>query len=274
MSKVNTLIEYAKFGVEMSRYFCQEQISLNLPKNVKKYYPYLTGNNDSITEVYGPNVLEMEAGEVFKGFGNLMKISFPNLIALNDNNFKNLSKLKEVYIPSTISIGSKAFDNCISLKKLDLPSVISIGSEFLKYSGVEVVNLPAITSIGMNVFNNATNLKEINITSMNHLSNCGFINNCPNIQIIRFGRITGSISATYFESDNIIEYVGIGEQSMGTIQLYKSPNLTQECLHQIIDNYMDMTGLTSPMLWIGEVNIAKISPEYIEKLNQKNIDYQ
>jgi hypothetical protein len=47
-------------------------------------------------------------------------------------------------------------------------------------------------------------------------------------------------------------------------------NLTTECLHAMIENLADLTGITSKTFSIGSQNIAKIDEEHIAMLENKN----
>ena len=64
------------------------------------------------------------------------------------------------------------------------------------------------------------------------------------------------------------------KETTSSLYLYCSEGLTQECLHKIIENYADMTGETSPTLFVGEGNIIKIDEEHKAMLENKNISYQ
>lgn len=94
---------------------------------------------------------------------------------------------------------------------------------------------------------------------------------CPSMTYCEVGQITITGLAA-FQECTALETFKCKEGTTGSIHLQYSNNLSVESLEGIIDSYADMTGQTAPMLQIGEVNIAKLSEEYITKAQLKNIE--
>lgn len=95
--------------------------------------------------------------------------------------------------------------------------------------------------------------------------------NCTSMTYCEVGQIT-SMFITAFQDCTALETFKCKDGTTGNIYLHYSNKLSVESLEGIIDSYADMTGQTAPTLQIGEVNIAKLSEEYIAKAQLKNIE--
>ena len=99
------------------------------------------------------------------------------------------------------------------------------------------------------------------------------ISDCPKLEYLEMGSLD-SMHTTSLRGDEALKEFVVGKGTRANLYLYHCPNLTQECLHNIVDNLADRTGLTSLTFYVGEENLAKISEDYKAKLTQKNWVYQ
>ena len=130
------------------------------------------------------------------------------------------------------------------------------------------VNLPNLQTInGFAGFSRLRALKECHLPSLRNISNDNLVS-CSVLEILEVG------SLTYFDSkvmqyNTAVHTFICGKDTACNLYLQYCPLLTQECLHNIIDNLADRTGTTALTLQIGS-NIAKLSEEYKLKLLAKN----
>lgn len=213
ISKVKTLIEYAKWGM----FIC---------KAIK---------NEISDEVCPP-----------KAFS---KINYGNGVPfLNIRNYTWLNYTKKVSSPYVTDFGGS---NCLGavVEVIDLPNCISIGN--YQWSGanssLRVLKLPRVRSM-----------------------NNSFLQNCTALEYVEFGALTNMTTMIFRGSQATMREFYIGEGTACNLYLHQCPNLTQECLHRVIDNLADLTGVKACTLQIGTDNIAKLSEEYTEKLFAKN----
>lgn len=138
---------------------------------------------------------------------------------------------------------------------------------------IEYINLPKCANFGgWGSFSGMTALKECRAPSLAILANDTFVN-CGNLEIFEVGALTyfsnGSAGSAMVGNPKVHTFI-IGKGTSCSLYLHRQPLLTQECLHNIIDNLADRTGLTALTLQIGSDNIAKLSEEYKTKLFAKN----
>ena len=137
----------------------------------------------------------------------------------------------------------------------------------------EIIDLPELVeNRAYSMFNRMSVLK---ICKMPKIQKMGkyFISDCPKLEYLEMGVLT-SMDTTSVKGDEALKEFVVGKGTRANLYLYHCPNLSKECLENIIDNLEDRTGLTSSTFYVGEENLAKISPEYITKLNQKHWTYQ
>ena len=210
LSKIKTLIEYAKFGVSWHKYISSGTtiIDFEAPKGIEMLY----SSNFNFSK---------DRIRTFKG------------------DFKRIS-------------GNGLFQASTTLEIIDLPKCISHS--------------------GWGMFNNNTVLRIVKEPSMRNIAGDDF-KNCTALEYVEFGALI-NLGNTVFKGCTALHTVIVGEGTACNLFLYHSEALTQECLHNIIDNLADMTGLTAPTFYVGEENLAKIESEYLTKLTQKNWVYQ
>lgn len=148
------------------------------------------------------------------------------------------------------------------------------GENFImENNNVEIIDLPElIRANSYAMFNRAYGLRICKIPKIRTMSQY-FLSNCSKLEYLEIGSLINMHSNSLQNATSLTNLI-VGKGTSSNLYLYECPNLTQECLHNIIDNLADMTGLTSPTFYVGEENLAKISPEYITKLNQKHWVYQ
>lgn len=217
LSKINTLIEYAKYGVSMSHVYNGDvEYELYLPKSLNSYRCSKVNNTDPInfaTEIKGK----------IKVFGS------------SSNNYTMF------VTPNNIC------------RIIDLSECNRNPGSFGIFSGLKALKI--------------FRMPKIKVLSSYYFSGCS------NLEFVEVGSLE-TTQSTSFNGCSKIKEIIVGKDTRASLYLYHCPNLTQKCLHNIIDNYADMTKLTAPTFYVGEENLTKISPEYLKKLRDKNINYQ
>lgn len=183
VSKIKTLIEYARFGMNMGELFKGNNSELFIPKS-------------------------MQSMNFNQPVGHQYTVVGKKIIALK-------GRVK--------SIAGIAFAESV-LELIDLPECI------------------AITSWG--TFKNATNLKEVHFSSMTDVKEGETFLNCTALEVVEFGALTFMHNSTLKGCTALHTFI-CGEGTRCNLFLYHSTELTQECLHNIIDNLADLTGTTS-----------------------------
>jgi hypothetical protein len=213
LSKIKTLIDYAKFGKFPCQMFNKKQDELFFPRSIEKYEKsYNSGWNMYATRLTG----------YLKSFGGI--------------NFLGADKpIVEIDLPECTSVLANPNTGLVDgiantvLKVIKLPKLRNIPTKaFQKLEGLEYLELGAVTSFATNALSGSVNVKEIYVK----------------------------------------------EGTTASLFLYPCPNLTQECLHKIIENLADMTGTTGPNFHVGVDNLKKIDQEHIIMLEEKNFLYQ
>ena len=115
-------------------------------------------------------------------------------------------------------------------------------------------------------------LEKVVMPNLRDIQNRSFYE-CSSMAYCEVGQIASTIT-TSFQGCTALETFKCKEGTTGNIYLQYSNNLSVESLEGIIDSYADMTGRDSPILYIGSINIAKLSEEYIAKAENKNIQIQ
>lgn len=205
ISKVKTLIEYAKFGVFMIRVNNYDNkndrlMPLHFPKGVYKFdsdlIQYATALTGHLTVLGGRNYYAMDNTTI-------EYINLPNAIPMGWGTCKGMKALKECHLHSWRDINSERFYFCGNL---------------------EVFEVGSLTAFDIQVLKESAKL---------HTFICGKDTNC-------------------------------------SLYLQYCPLLTQECLHNIIDNLADRTGTSALTLYVHQEAYDRISEEYKTKLSNKN----
>jgi hypothetical protein len=209
LSKLETLIEYAKFGMHQVKYYRNKG----------------------------------ETGELFFPRG----IGYYN-VANNDGWQKIATSIKGY----AKQVGANGFlkDNYVT-KVIDLPELTSIGG-WSAYGGkaLQIFKAPKL-----------------------RYCNAGIWNGAEKLEYLELGAVTNFGTTDLSGCSALKEFV-VGKGTTSSLFLFECPNLTQECLHKIIENYADMTGGQAPTFHVGGANILKVDKEHIAMLEEKNIFYQ
>jgi hypothetical protein len=135
------------------------------------------------------------------------------------------------------------------------------------------IDLPECISFWQNPAGDInTTLKIIKLPSFRSIGN-GCFKNLAALEYLELGAVTSFDTNALQGSINVKE-IYVKEGTTSSLYLYPCPNITQECLHKIIENYAAMTGAAAPTFHVGEENLAKIDNEHIAMLNTKNINYK
>lgn len=216
ISKVETLIEYAKYGVSMSHAHNGDgEYELYLPRSLGSYTTMSRDGNII-------NVVSGIKGKIFS-FGS------------SNNDYPMFNQ------PNSLC------------EIIDLPECI-------------------ITPGSYGIFSHLQVLKVFRMPKLKILRNA-FFEGDVELETVEVGALDSTSSTSFSGCKNLKELV-VGNGTKANLYLYHCPNLTQECLHNIVDNLADMTGLNAPTFYVGEENLAKIAPEYLTKLTKKNWLYQ
>ena len=154
-----------------------------------------------------------------------------------------------------------------------------IASDLSDYATDELmyVDLPKLSALGDQLFHNATKLEEVNTPSATTMGVYVF-QNCKKLSKLKVGKLTStertSFCITAKGTNSHIEFLEIGKGTSASLYLQDSLKYSQETLHNLIDNLADMTGQEAPVFSVGTTNLAKISDEYLQKLKDKNWNYQ
>lgn len=136
------------------------------------------------------------------------------------------------------------------------------------------IDLPYCTVIGDNPTNNSINttLKIMKLPSYRSVSFSNF-SNLQALEYLELGKVT-SFGTGALGGCSSLKELYIKEGSTSSLFLYPCPNLTQECLHKIIENLADMTGTSGANFHVGADNMGKIDYEHRIMLEEKNFFYQ
>lgn len=211
LSKVKTLIEYARFGMGLFQMFLRDD---NKPGFL--YFPQ-----------------------------KFNLITLDNTITLARNNY--ISSIKG-RITSFYAFGyTNHCEYMTNLEEVDLPECVSF---YAPYG-----------------FNHCTKLHTVKLPLITTLESTATFDSCTALKYLEVGKMEKMSSNALLRCANLETFV-ISKGSTGSLYLHYCENLTQECLHNIIDNLAMTNGST---LQVGEVNIAKISDEYkIKLINEKH----
>lgn len=192
----------------------------------------------------------------------------------------NWEVVDEVFFPRPIT----EVDNSVRLyyRKIKgyVEKIKDATSFFDTKSVIEEVDLPFCNSFSVNeVYGSSggdtiTNkvVKIIKLPSLRILQRRNF-KNLGALEYMEVGAVT-SCHASALTGCTALKEFYVGKNTTGSLFLYECPELTQECLHKIIENYADMTGAQAPTFQVGGANIMKIDKEHIAMLENKNIFYQ
>lgn len=269
LSNIKTLIEYAKYGMNFVKMLRSETNHFEVPDRVeslsRNYYLF----PNSIRSVYGKNVKTTDRGFFRESY--IERVDLPALETLSHEAFQNCTYLSEISVPLASSMGLNCFENTQSLLYANFPKVKSIGDNAFLYSYIETIEAPEVELLYNFAFKECYMLMTAYLPSVTDIR-LGVFSSCVSLMSLTLGTLTRT-HADDFEYCYSLTDLTVGEGTTASLTLIDT-DLTQESLHSIIDNYADMTGKEAPTFDVGEYNLSKIDPVYLEKLERKNINYQ
>ena len=137
-------------------------------------------------------------------------------------------------------------------------------------TSIEYINLPKCTSLGnWAAFRGCQVLKECHLPSLVSLDQ-EWLCQCSNLEILEVGSLTYFKSQYAMKGNPKLHTFIIGKGTADSLFLQECPLLTQECLHNIIDNVVDRKGGLALTLTVHQDAYDRISEEYKTKLSNKN----
>ena len=176
---------------------------------------------------------------------------FANNVATSNNN--RSAGLKTIYMPSQATLLNSTFTNCVSLTTIigDFSAVINISGAFEGCRSLtELPYFPNLQILQNRAIQDCKGLTNITFYKILTSWHTGALSGCTNITTINI--VDGWNTAIYAQH---------------------CTNLSQECLHDMVEKLADMTGKTPLTFYIGASNIEKIDEEHITMLDNKNINY-
>ena len=188
----------------------------------------------------------------------------------------NSSEPYDLHFPRAITTYSSANNNGWQYNARSITGYVKTlgGNYFGKGNAItEIIDLPELVSCPD--YATLGTMSALRICKLPKITIMGkeFISDCPKLEYLEMGSLD-SMHTTSLGGDEALKEFVVGKGTRANLYLYHCPRLTQECLHNIIDNLADMAGLTAPTFYVGEENLAKIESEYLTKLTQKNWVYQ
>lgn len=166
------------------------------------------------------------------------------------------AQLEEVYLPESLLALIGTFTNCTKLKTIhgSLSRITETETTFQNCTSLDISSVLArmtiLAVIGNYTFRGCTQVTEITLPTTVTSIHSGAFNGC-----------TGLTNVILPEGWNL------------TINLSWSTELTQESLHNMIENLANLTGQSVKVFQVGSTNVAKIDEEHIAMLNTKNWEY-
>jgi hypothetical protein len=189
------------------------------------------------------------------------------LIGAHNWDGKN-DRLKSLHFPN----GMRGFNDLIQYATALTGGILSFSGNGYAQNNttIEYINLPKCTSIGdWGAFNGLMALKECHLPLQRRLTN-NWLCNAPNLEILEVGALTLFQKGYAMVGNPKVHTFIIGKDTNCSLYLHNCPLLTQECLHNIIDNLADATGLNALTLQVHQDVYDRISEEYKTKLTNKN----
>jgi hypothetical protein len=248
----------------------EKDVYVELPKAVDFLSSSYSTILRDVAGIYSKYPLEMAKGYFNHSAASKLKsVILLKTKSIPADMFINQQVLERVEMPSATSIGQTAFKWASALKELSLPNVTSVGQNVILESGLVKVSMPKVESLPYQAFYNCPHLEELYLDSLKSITTQS-IAKCPKLKKLIVGAVT---NFTYQYADcKELEYLGIGKGATSSISLYQNPKITQESLHQIIENYADRTNYTAPTFWVSEEQFNMIDPEHYHMLQNKNIN--
>ncbi len=222
-----------------------------------------------------------------EGCTNLKDISQVDFSRVRDATkmFKDCSSLE--YVPNldnlpNLKISDYMFSGCSSLKEvppdMGVESVVMCSGMFRNCSSLKSVpkfEQPMVD--GSSVFQGCSSLTYIDMFNATYLGNTSFMfSNCSALETISSINISNSSLGTcMFSGCTSLKNIKFEGTIKIELSFEDSPNLTVESLLSIIDALYTRRSTSSPAsIVLGDANIAKLSTEQLQRITDKNWQYQ
>ena len=132
-----------------------------------------------------------------------------------------------------------------------------------------------LTNIDGDMFRGKKNIVKIDMPNVTTIEGSA-ISSCYELTTMIVGTLTQTEKTSFRQgplSKAKLETLIIGKGTTADLYLQGSIKYSQAVLHNIIDNLADKTGQTAGFINFGDVNLEKISAEYLAKLQKKNWEY-
>ena len=120
-------------------------------------------------------------------------------------------------------------------------------------------------------FKNCAKLHTVKLPAVSELKSAATFDSCTALKHLEVGRLQEMNNQFLLRCSNLEEFIPAQGTNCNLFLQY-SKELTQDCLHTIIDNFADRTGQTALTLHIYDVCAQRISDEYKQKAADKNIN--
>ena len=273
LSMTSTLIEYARFGVQVCKVMSGKECThMEIPKAITVLSNAYAVVYNKVPHISSKYVIAIDKS-TFANWNKVLKsVSFPKLIDLPQLAFQYCEVLESVdlrYV--TQSSGNGCFQGCYMLKELDLPNLKNVTQDFINNSGIEILKLPKVENIPYMGLTNAPELREAHLNSVK-TTTTNWMNQCPKLEKVYLGKIESFNNC--FAVSTELSYIGIAKGSTGHIPINKFPKLTDECLIQLFENYADFTKVVGSLtLQLTQEQYENIEG-YLFMLDEKNINYE
>ena len=189
-------------------------------------------------------------------YANLERIDLPRL---NDYFYiRNCHNLKEINAPfvKTFSISS-----CQTLNTIDLPQCMDISLSD-NYSLRNCI-LPSLTKVSG--FRNLYTISNFDFSNVTTIYPYDFCSNCyllEEIDLTSLLTFTSSMGSSAFLNCISLTTIKIAKDfNMDKFDCHNAINLSHECLLEMLNNLIDLTGASAKTLILGAKNLAKLTNE-------------
>lgn len=128
ISKVKTLIEYAKFGVGICNIHQKQLTDLYIPKGIGVFNNGFVAlkQNEYVRTIEGSlQEFGVSSGYACQNMSNLERVDLPKLTLLGATHiFSTLPKLREVKMPSIRELKHQSFNHCSALEHFEVGSLV------------------------------------------------------------------------------------------------------------------------------------------------------
>ena len=272
LSMISTLIEYARFGVQVCKVMSgQECTHMEIPKGITYLNKAYEVIYRKVPHLSGKHVISINNDTFVNCKSTLKSASFPKILTIPAQGFFECKLLESVDLSWATQVGGGAFNNCTSLTELNLPYATTLSSQIIRGSGIKIIRLPKVEKMPYQALMDAPALEEAYLESVT-TTESDWLTNCPKLKKLYVGRITSF--GNYFVASTELEYIGIKPGSTSRINIYKFPKLTEECLIQLFENYADFTKIVGSLtLQLTQEQYENIEG-YLFMLDEKNINYE